>query len=104
MPRYYSAKTDHNQTEIAEAFRRHGWYVLPIHRIKNACDLMISRRFNHGSVTVAVEVKNGRQKPSNRKLSDGEKTFREEWQGHWRLAESVDDVLAIHNEFMNPPQ
>ena len=104
MPRYYSAKTDHNQPEIAEAFRRHGWYVLPIHRIKNACDLMISRRFSHGKVTVAVEVKNGSLPPSARKLSDGESTFRDNWQGHWRLVESIEDVLTIHNEFMTEPQ
>lgn len=103
MSRYYSAKTDHNQDELAEAFRGLGWSVLLIHRIKNACDLMIAKQFHHGIVTVAVEVKNGSLPPSGRKLSDGEIKFRDNWQGHWRLAESIDDVLAIHNEFMTSP-
>lgn len=42
-----------------------------------------------------VEIKDSSKPPSARKLSEGEQSFRDTWQGEWRLVESENDVLSI---------
>lgn len=86
-----AARTDDNQTEIVKTFRSLGWYVLIISQLKNCCDLMVSK----GGRTVAVEVKDGKKPPSQRKLSTGEDKFKNQWLGEYALIESIDDVLNL---------
>jgi hypothetical protein len=98
-----ASKIDANQPDIVDLFRRLGWSVLLIHQIKNACDIMVAR----DGITIAVEIKDGTKPPSARKLTEGERTFKEGWNGHWALVESTDDVINLHMQTMHsgkPPK
>ena len=87
-----AARTDDNQTEIVKAFRDLGWSVLIISQLKNCCDIMVAKK----GETIAIEIKDGKKQPSQRKLSEGELNFRNEWKGKWSLVESFEDVLKIN--------
>lgn len=86
-----AAKADANQSEIVKAFRNLGWYVLIVSQLKNCCDIFVSK----DGRTIAVEIKDGSKAPSQRKLSEGEQKFKDEWKGEWMLVESVEDVLEL---------
>ena len=86
-----AAKVDANQPEIVAAFRKLGWYVLIISQLKNCCDIIVSKEGR----TIAVEIKDGTNIPSEQKLSEGELKFKDEWQGEYKLIVSIDDVLSI---------
>lgn len=86
-----AAKIDRNHNEIADAFRQLGWTVKPVHQLKNFVDILISKNGR----TVCVEIKDGELIPSKRKLTDGEKEFKESWQGEWALVESVEDAIKL---------
>lgn len=86
-----AARVDANQAEIVALFRRLGWSVLIVSQLKNCCDIFVAK---HGR-TIAVEIKDGLKPPSQRKLSEGEQKFKDEWLGEWMLVESIDDVLSI---------
>lgn len=88
----FAAKVDDNHTETVASFRRLGFYVLDISRLKNCCDLMVSR----DGMTVAVEIKDGKKVLSKRKLSEGEAKFRAEWLGSYVIVESIEDVFKLH--------
>ena len=89
-----AAKVDDNQPEIVKQFRKLGWYVFIVSQLKNCCDIMVSK----GGRTIAIEIKDGSKPPSARKLSAGESTFRDNWQGEWALVESVDDIIKLTNQ------
>lgn len=85
------AKVDANQPEIVEYFRKTGWSVLIISQLKNCCDIIVSKNGR----TVAVEIKDGDKPPSQRKLTEGEESFRKSWQGEYSIIESIDDIKAL---------
>lgn len=86
-----AAKVDKNQPEIVRALRKMGWYVLIISQLKNCCDIIISKN----GVTVAVEIKDGSLPLSQRRLSDGELKFKDEWQGNYLIIESIEDLKKL---------
>jgi len=86
-----AAKVDDNQGEIVKLFRKLGWTVLIISQLKNCCDIIVSKNGR----TVAVEIKDGAKPPSQRKLSDGEIKFRDNWQGEYSLVICNDDVINM---------
>lgn len=86
-----AARIDANQPEIVKAFRDLGWSVLIISQLKNCCDLFVSKNGR----TIAIEVKDGTLPPSKRKLTPGEQKFMENWQGEFKIIESIEDVLKI---------
>jgi Holliday junction resolvase len=88
-----AAKVDDNQSDIVRLFRKLGWRVLIISQLKNCCDIIVSK----AGRTIAVEIKDGKKPPSDRKLSDGEVEFRDNWQGEYALVICDDDVLALQN-------
>ncbi len=88
-----AAKVDSNQSEIVKAFRGLGWSVLIISQLKNCCDIIVSKNGR----TVAIEIKDGAKPPSQRKLTEGELKFKNQWQGEYSLIESVDDVINLNN-------
>lgn len=92
-----AARTDDNQTEVVELFRKLGWYVLIVSQLKNCCDLIVSKNGR----TFAVEIKDGNKPASARKLSAGEKKFKDEWQGNYALVEAVEDVMRVNNAVQN---
>jgi len=82
------AKVDANQKEIVQAFRSLGAYVLHVHQLKNCCDCIVVFK----GVTVAVEIKDGKKVPSERKLTEGEEKFMQAWTasgGKWAKVESI---------------
>lgn len=92
-----AARVDRNQPEVVDEFRRLGFSVLITSQLKNCCDLIVAKRGR----SYCVEVKDGKKPPSQRKLSLGEERFKNEWQGEWRLVETLDDVYAINEEIEN---
>jgi len=72
------SKKDINQAEIEEGLRAAGAYVLSIHEVKNACDLMVFFR----DTTYWVEIKNPeyapKRKPIESKLTPGEAKCKDE--------------------------
>lgn len=91
-----ASKKDANHNEIAKIFMLHGFAVLDISQVKHACDMFVAK----GGITFAIEVKDGSQVPSRRKLTQGEKLFREYWKdrGLWRLVETEADARAVIKE------
>lgn len=85
------ARKDGNHTEIVEYFRKNGCSVLDIAQLKNCCDIFVSKN----GQTVAIEIKDGSRCKSQRKMSDGELTFRDNWQGLYKLVESIDDANEV---------
>ena len=88
-----AAKVDDNQSEIVTLFRKLGWTVLIISQLKNCADIIVSKNGR----TVTVEIKDGNKSPSQRKLSEGEVKFRDNWQGEYALIICVDDVMELNN-------
>ena len=84
-------RTDGNQTEVIKYFLDSACSVLNISALPNCCDLVVSK---HGR-SIFIEVKNGKNPPSKRKLTDGELKFKMETQGAWRLCESEKDADKI---------
>lgn len=87
-----AARTDDNQKEIVDIFRKLGWYVLIVSQLKNCCDIIVSKNGR----TVAVEIKDGSKIESKRRLTDGEQKFKQEWQGEYALIESLEDVQELN--------
>lgn len=88
----YAAKVDANHSEVIRTFRDFGFSVADTSRLGGGFpDCVIAR----GLKTAVVEIKDGKKVPSARKLTADEERFKNEWRGRWCLVESIDDVLAI---------
>lgn len=66
--------------------------MLIISNLKNCCDIVVSK----DKKTAMIEIKDGEKPPSARKLTEGEKKFKDSWQGLYYIITSTDDV-----EFLN---
>ena len=87
-----AARVDDNQKEIVEALRAIGATVRVVTQGGGIPDLLVGFRGH----TVLMEVKDGRKKPSARKLTEAEEKFFLEWRGGMlAIVESVDDALAL---------
>lgn len=86
------AKVDINQPDIVNAFRLLGYSVLHLHTVGAGCpDIAVGKR----GTTWLVEIKNGSLSPSQRRLTQPEEVFWQEWLGSLLLIESVNDVLEF---------
>jgi hypothetical protein len=92
---FRAAKKDDNHKEIVSFFESCGWVVWDTSQLKDCVDIVVSRAFQ----TIVVEIKDGSKPPSKRKLTPGELKFRQKWRGHYRLVQSVEDVMDINQEF-----
>lgn len=87
-----AARTDGNHKEVVELFRELGCSVRQTHQLPDGGgDIIVGL---HG-FNVLVEIKDGDLAPSARKLTPKEKEFSDSWQGHYRIVESEDDVIAL---------
>ncbi len=86
-----ACRIDANQPEIVKYFRSHGFAVLLIHTLKNCADIIISYSGN----TAVIEIKDGKKPPSQRKLTEGEFKFKNEWLGQYFICESIEDADKI---------
>ena len=83
-----AARTDSNHAAIVAAYRKRGYSVLDVSKLKNCCDLMVSKNYQ----TWAVEIKDGKKPPSARKLTAGEQTFRDGWKGMYIIITCEEDI------------
>ena len=99
MRNYSRNRKDLNHTEIINGFKTLGFSVLDISNLPNCADLVVTKQ----GITVIVEVKDGSQVPSKRKLTTGERAFAEMWvkDGHWMLIESLIDVEKLNKQIIN---
>jgi Holliday junction resolvase len=89
------ARKDDNHTDIVGTFRAIGFSVLDTANLGNgAPDLFVSKN----NQTWAIEIKDGKKSPSQRKLTPDEVKFKDTWQGLYAIIESVDDVLKLVRE------
>lgn len=86
-----ACRIDKNQPEIVAYFRDKGFSVLIISNLKNCCDIVIGK----DKKTAMIEIKDG----SKKKLTPGEKKFRDEWKGLWFLVTSLEDAEKVVKEF-----
>jgi hypothetical protein len=87
-----AARIDANQPEIVKALRQAGATVHPLHMVGGDFpDLIVG----HFGVNVLMEIKDGGKPPSKRKLSDGQKEFRDNWNGPVVLVKDVEGALRV---------
>jgi len=84
----YATRKDANQPEIIEALRDIGATVFVLDA---PCDLLVGYR----RVNYLIEVKDGNLPPSERKLTDQQQIFRDNWRGQFAIATCVGDALQI---------
>ncbi len=86
-------RVDNNQSTIVNQLRRiPGVSVAVTSRLGEGFpDLVISfRRVNY-----LIEVKDGSRPPSQRRLTEEEIKFRDNWTGQYDVCESLDDILKV---------
>lgn len=89
-------RVDANQPKIVEAFRKLGFKVAHTHTIgKGFPDIVVSRR----GKTKLIEIKDGAQPPSKRKLTPDEEKFHQEWDDHIPIIETEEDVVSFAKSF-----
>lgn len=85
-------RVDSNHKDIIQALRALGCSVADTSRLGQGFpDAVVSR---HG-ITALVEIKDGSKPPSARKLTPAEEQFRANWQGVYRVVESVPDAIDL---------
>lgn len=92
-----AARVDANQEVIIAALRKIGASVQPLHTVGDGCpDLLVGWR----GVNSLLEVKDGKQPPSKRRLNALQTSWRDSWRGSVHKVESVQDALeAILDRF-----
>ncbi len=89
MARGGKGKQDANTDEIVDAYKELKCSVERIGHLVTFADLLVCI----SGVTEVVEIKNPKQKPSARRLTDNESKFMARW-GSYTIVETVDDVIA----------
>ena len=93
-----AARVDDNQKEIVAALRKEGATVECLHAVGKGCpDLLVG--FN--GVNILMEVKDGKKSISQRKLTDDQVKWHDEWKGQKIVAKSVAEALYIIHEKYN---
>lgn len=89
------ARKDDNHKEIADVYRKMGCSVLDTSMVgSGAPDIIVGlKQGNH-----LVEIKDGKKKPSARRLTPDEERFHIEWRGPIRVISTVDEAIAHVNE------
>lgn len=90
----YAQRIDSNQKEIVKALRGVGAYVVPVHSVKEFCDIVVAYKSN----TYIVEIKDGSKPPSQKRLTPGELKCKEGFNNvgvEYHVIESVDEALEL---------
>ena len=84
-------KVDVNQKAIVTALRKLGYSVAVTSSLGEGFpDLVVAKN----GKTILVELKDGSKPPSQRRLTEHEKKFHENWKGKIIVAESVKNILC----------
>ena len=92
-----AARTDRNHAAIRDALREAGASVWDTSGVGGGFpDLVVGHVSpTRGRENLLVEVKDGKRKPSERRLTQQQYEFAEAWRGQWCLVESVDEALEV---------
>lgn len=92
----YAKRTDKNLKEIVKAFRQLGCSVV----VTNAeFDLVVGIN----SFNLLIEVKDGSKSPSRVRLTEYQSTLHSSWRGTIHIVKSIDEVIALVNQFKKLP-
>jgi hypothetical protein len=84
-------RVDDNQQLIVQALRQAGASVLHLHTIGRGCpDILVGWRGNN----VLIEIKNGMQPPSHRKLTTQEAAWHQMWRGKVATVATIHEALV----------
>lgn len=87
-----AAKVDRNQSEIVKALRKAGASVQPLHAVGQGCpDILVGFR----GQCFAIEIKDGKLAPSDRKLTTPQKEWHDAWRGQVAVVLSAEDALRV---------
>lgn len=100
MPKY-AARTDSNQKEIVNMYRRLGATVAPTHMVGSGFPDIVIGKYGLSDL---VEIKDGSKPPSAQKLTGDEQKFHRSWGGSVRIIRTVDDVMTHVQELCNIAQ
>lgn len=90
-----AAKVDANQSCITNALRKIGASVQPLHAVGNGCpDIMVGYRGR----TFCLEIKDGDKSKSKRVLTDEQITWIQNWRGHVRVVENLNQAISAITE------
>lgn len=90
-----AAKIDINHPEIVAAFRKLGYSVRSTATIGQGFPDLAVGKFGR---TFLVEVKDGMQSPSRRKLTPDEVEFHRDWQGHVCIIQNLGEVEEFNRK------
>ena len=86
------AKVDANQSEIVAALREVGATVQSLAAIGKGCpDLLVGWRGNN----YVIEIKDGRQPPSHRRLTPDQVDWHDTWNGRVHVVAGVTEALKL---------
>ncbi len=87
-------KIDGNHIQIRDALRKLGYSVLSLANLGGgAPDLLVGGR----GINILLEVKNPKQPPSKRGLTDDEIQFMQEWKGQAAIVTDIQSALDAIN-------
>lgn len=85
-------RVDNNQKKIVEHLRRLGISVQHLHTIGQGCpDLLLGFR----NQNYLIELKDGKKKPSAKKLTPDEQEFFDGWRGQVTKCENLEQILKV---------
>jgi hypothetical protein len=84
-----AARVDDNQSFIVKGLRKMGCSVLIVSQLKNCFDILVGFK----GINIAFEIKDGNKPPSQRKLTEGEQKFFDEWNGQVAVVESLEEAI-----------
>ena len=88
-----AARVDDNHAEIVAALRAAGCSVFSTAGCgRGVPDLVVAVSYGR---TLLVEIKNGKNPPSKRRLRECQDRFRAEWTGEAHTVESIDDAMRM---------
>lgn len=85
------AKKDANHVEVVTQLRKIGATVLDIATLKNCCDIVVGYRGKN----YLFEIKDPKKTKSQKKLTDGEVKFHDNWRGQVCVIETLDDAMKV---------
>jgi len=94
------AKADNNQPEIVRAFRELGCSVQHLHAVGQGCpDILIGKY----GLNLLVEIKDGKNMPSKKRLTQDEADWHRQWRGQVCIVESTKQAVALITKLARDP-
>lgn len=91
-------RLDNNQIDIVKALKKAGCSVQALNKIKDGCpDIMVSHRMLTNGIKMnwLFEIKDPKQPPSKRVLTEDEERWFGDWQGQVCIIETAEEALRI---------